>query len=83
MQANVTNFILSSNLVWEITSGETSGERKISRKTLNICSTQQETALETWDPTCKKKVCSGLHFEKNPIWGKIILCGKDTTGRPR
>lgn len=40
-------------------------------------------SIQTWDPTCKKKVCSGLHFEKNPRQEKIILCGKDTTGRPK
>lgn len=62
-------------LVWEITSGKASGERKISWKTLNRCSTQQEIAFQ--------KVWSGLHFEKNPRQEKIILCGKDTTGRPK
>jgi hypothetical protein len=42
-------------LVWEITSGKASGERKISRKSLNRCSTRQETAFETEDATYKKK----------------------------
>lgn len=28
-------------------------------------------------------MCSGLHFERNPRQEKIILCGKDTTGKPK
>lgn len=44
---------------------------------------QQENAFQTWDPNCKKKVYSGLQFEKNPRWEKIMLCGKYTTGRPK
>ena len=70
-------------LVWEITSGKASRGKKISSKIPNRCSTQQEIAFPTWDPTCKKKLCGSLHFEKNPRWEKIILCSKDTTERPK
>lgn len=38
-------------------------------------------SIQIWDLICKKKVCSGLYFEKNFRQEKIIFCGKDIIGR--
>lgn len=82
MPNNVANPILPSkpgvgNSQWKSKWGE---NQKVSSKPLNRCSPQREVAFQTWHPACKKQVCSGLHFVKNPRWGRLYFVAKTLQG---
>lgn len=67
-------------LVWEITSGKTSGERKISSKTRNRCSTQQETAFRPGIQLVKRKCVVACILKRTPDRKRLYFVAKTLQG---